>query len=496
MSARHLLSRSFTIAVTAVGFLVSGKAAAVQPLERFIEAARATSFEAREQQATSEQRDWEKDAALGRLLPSFSAVGVYQRNQYEVAVQLPGTTERLVISPYNQFDAFLQLDVPLVDLANYYRYSQAKHLARAAELQKELVGTELDRAVASSYYSYIGASALRGSAEQNLRMAQENADLVATRREVGVATELDVERARANVERARQDLADAELIRAVSARNLETLTGITPTAVTEYPEDDLHAEAPLQAWLSVRDTPSDRVQASLSEAAAAGRRAARAALLPKLSVNGQERLTNATGFAGRSSIYTLQAVLSWRLDYSTYASAQAQAAAAELQDIRAERTRRGLEDTIFDAYKRVEAGIVKSTAARAQAQAARKAAELALDRYRAGALTQLDVTQSQRDLFQAEAARIKADADLSLARVVLRVAAGKPPTDGLETSRASSLRSPLSEGPDPATRAGSLPVGSPAPASRGLESESRSPAQPSSDAAEPSSSPARPPVDL
>src|SRR5690606_17825483 len=241
-----------------------------------------------------------------------------------------------------------------------------------------------------------------------------------------------------------------------------------------------------------RDTPSDRVQAELSEASAAGRRAARAALLPTLSINGQERLTNATGFAGRSSIYTLQAVLSWRLDYGTYASAQAQAAADELQPIRSERARRGVEDTIFDAYKRVEAGIVKSTAARAQAKAALKAAELALDRYRAGALTQLDVTQSHRDLFQAEAARIKADADLSLARVVLRVVAGKPPTEGLPVARARSLSTEMSEGHQ-ATRAGNSPADSSVPASRG---ESRSPAEPSADAPSPSSSPASSPSDL
>lgn len=484
MSRSHLLSTSFKIAAFALGALLPGQALAVQPLEQFFDSARVRSFDAREQRATSEQRDWERGAALGRLLPSFSATGIYQRNQYEVAVQLPGSTQRLVISPYNQFDAFLQVDIPLVDLANYYRYDQAKHLAKAAELQKELVGTDLDRAVAGSYYSYVGASALCESAEQSLGMAQENAELVATRREVGVSTELDLERARANVERARQDLADAELIRSIAARNLETLSGITPTPVTEYPEDDLRTEVPLQTWLDSRDTPSDRVQARLSEASAAGKRAARAALLPTLSINGQERFTNATGFAGRSSMYTLQAVLSWRLDYGTYATAQAQAAADELQQIRSERARRGVEDTIFDAYKRVEAGIVKSTAARAQAAAARKAAELALDRYRAGALTQLDVTQSQRDLFQAQTARIQADADLSLARVILRVVAGKPPTEDLR----AAPRDPL-----PARRPSddaATPSSAPSPSAPSPDAAPPGPRVPPAD---PSRGPAPPP---
>ncbi len=435
---RRLLAGSTLLSL----LLLSLPASAVQPLETFLSAARSHSFQAREQKTRVHQRDWEQKAALGRLLPSFSARGVYQRNQYEVAVQLPGTDQRLVISPYNQLDASFQLDVPLVDLANYYRYSQAQHFAKAEALQQELVGIELDQAVANAYFSYVGASALRESAHESVHMAEENAALVQARREVGVATELDVSRARSNTERARRDLADAELVLSISARTLETFTGLSPAPVRDYPSDDLRTEAPLQSWLALRDTPADRVQAERREAADDGERAARATLLPTLGLVGQERLTNATGFAGRVSVYSVQAVLSWRLDYSSYASARAAAAATELEQIRTEQARRNVEDTIYEAYRRVEAGIAKSTAARAQAEAARHAAELSLDRYQAGALTQLDVTQSQRELFQAQAARIQADADLAFARIVLRVVAGRPATEALLATHAQPVTSP------------------------------------------------------
>jgi outer membrane protein len=243
---------------------------------------------------------------------------------------------------------------------------------------------------------------------------------------VGVALELDYERALANLERIRQDLADAVLMRDLAARNLETLSGISPTPATAYPEDDLRGEGDIAEWLATKETPMDRVQQRLTLAAASGRRAAASVLLPTLSVNGQQRFTNAAGFVGRTEYYTLQAVLSWRLDYGTFATAKAQAAAAEVQNIVSERMRRGLEDSIYDAYKRVEAGLAKSASARLQAAAARKAADLAVARYGVGAVTQLDVTQSQREAFQAEAGRIGADADLAYARALLRTAAGKP----------------------------------------------------------------------
>jgi outer membrane protein TolC len=101
-----------------------------------------------------------------------------------------------------------------------------------------------------------------------------------------------------------------------------------------------------------------------------------------------------------------------------------------VQGIRAERTQRAVLDATYGAFRRVQTGIVKSRSARAQATAARRAAELAADRYTAGAATQLDVTLAQRDAFLADAARIQADADLALSRVQLRLAAGQSPTSG------------------------------------------------------------------
>ena len=403
-------------------------AEATQPLETFLNAARAGGFDAREQAALVEQRSWEKEAALGRLLPAVSATGIYTRNQYESVIPAgPLSPVPLTITPQNQLDAVFALDVPIVDIASYHRYGQAKHLANAAEAERDVTAAEVEQIVARSYYAFVGASALVEAAERSLRSSEENLAYVLTRHAAGVATELDRERAKANVERARQDRTQAELVRTTAARNLETVSGITPTAVTEYPNDDLRPEAPLNEWLASRDTPSDRLQKHLSRAADSAKKAAASSLLPTLGASAQERISNATGFSGRTGSYTVQAVLSWRGDYGTYAAAQASASAADAQAVRAERSRRGVEDDIFDAYERVRAGIAKSASARAEAEASLRAERFAFSRYQAGAITQLDVSQAQRDAFQAQAARIQADADLAYSRVVLRSVAGKPP---------------------------------------------------------------------
>lgn len=421
----YLLSNSLKISALA---LIATPAFATQPLGDFISAAETQSFEARESSATVKQHHWEAEAARGRLLPSFTARGSATHNQFEAELPpgtFPGQTEPITITPQNQFDATFQVDVPLVDLASYQRFRQARHLAKASELSRDSTGQVVQQAVAQAYFTFLGASALVQASEKSLTSAEANLAFVETRGELGAATELDLAQAEANVERCKQDIADARLLRTTSARNLETLTGMMPEEPVDHPVDNLEPEKPLNQWLDERDTPRDRVQAELEKAAWASKKSASYALFPTLTASAQERISNAAGFSGQNASYSLSAVLTWRLDWSTYSTARSQAAAAEVQAISSERSRRSVEDTIFTAYHRVEAEIAKSAAARAREEAAERAARLSGDRYRAGTITQLDVIQSQRDAFNARAARIKADADLALARVLLRVSAGQ-----------------------------------------------------------------------
>ena len=423
-----------------VAFEADQVGGAQQPLDAFLERAKTQSFDSREALFTEQQRSSEADVALGRLVPAFTARGVYTRNQTEVAANLPTGTNpttmmpnppaRLVITPLNQLDAFLQLDVPIIDLASYHRYKAARALEAAASEQRGATNIDVSRSVAQAYYQFLGADALVQSARESIKAAEANLKNVDDRRAAGAATDLDHERAAASVARAEQDLADAELGAALAARSLETLSGLSPSAAQAMPEDDLHPEGSLAGWLSLAGgTPVQRVSERLAEAAEQNRKAASRALLPTLTGSAQERITNATGFSGKTATYTLLLTLNWRLDYGTVATRDAQQAALEVQRVRVERTKRATEDAAFAAFKRVEASVVKSRAARAQAAAATRAASLSADRYSAGVATQLDVTQAQRDAFLASAAKIQADADLAFSRAALRLATGVPISD-------------------------------------------------------------------
>ncbi len=426
---RRVLSRILSSSLALLA-LAPAVANATQPLESFLERSKTSAFDAREATATVRQRNSEADVALGKLAPVFTARGVYTRNQYEAAVQLPGSPDRLVITPYNQLDAYLQLDVPIIDLASYHRYKASRALAESSASQKEATTIDVSRSVTRAYYQFLGAAALVDSARESIKAAEANLKNVDDRRAAGAATDLDHERAAASLSRAEQDLADAELSAALAGRSLETLSGLSPDPAQPFPEDDLRAEGNLNNWVSLAgSTPAQRAQQKLGESAEQSRKAANRALLPTLTANAQERFTNATGFTGRNSAYTLQLILAWKLDYGTYATTDAQSAAFEVQRVRVERSKRASEDAAFEAFRRVETGVAKSRAARAQARAATRAAALSADRYSAGVATQLDVTQAQRDAFLASAAKIQADADLAFARASLRLAAGIPVSD-------------------------------------------------------------------
>jgi outer membrane protein TolC len=270
-------------------------------------------------------------------------------------------------------------------------------------------------------------SALRKSAERTLQAAQTNADLTRERRTGGVATALDVERAQADVERAKQNIADVELQIELANRSLRTLTSIEPSGESPVMrEDDLHEEAPLTQWESI-DSGIPAIDAATEQArsAYANAKAAKLSLIPLLTANFVERFTNATSFIGQPYYYTMMLNLVWRLDVPAIANIRIQSKLAEMADVRKERVRLLTHDQIHDAWQRVRTNIVKSHSARAQAKAAELAAQYANERYASGAGTQLDVIQARRDSFAAEVARIQADADLMLARALLRLNAGQ-----------------------------------------------------------------------
>ncbi|MDB5216719.1 MAG: outer rane efflux protein [Myxococcaceae bacterium] len=428
--------RGWVVVAAILGTTVASPAYALQPLEAFIASSKQNNPDNKEASAIERQRDAQRDVATAAYLPSFTAQGVYTRNQYEAAFALPGGPT-FVITPLNGLDAYFTLTVPIVNVGAWEQRRAATANKEAAAATRANTQVTVESNVTQAYYQLLGSEAVLFAAKKSLEAADGNLRIVRDRKELGTASELDLQRATADLARAQQNVATGDQGVINARRSLESVARLTPEPATRenYREDDLRDEPPLNAWLG---RPSDDLVAVRPallavDAAEKTRSATRAAWLPTISATGQEHVTNAGGFTGNTMIYTLQATANWRLDFSLGPNVAAQTAAVSAAEAREDKARRAAEDAIYQAWYEVRAEIEKARGARAELKAAALAQDLARDRYQAGVATQLEVVQAQRDYFSAGVSQAQADFNLQFARAQLRLASKR--TGNGESSR-------------------------------------------------------------
>lgn len=405
--------------------LVAARAAALQPLDAFLEGARAASTSSRQAGFVAQQRAEEATASLGSVLPSLSASGTATRNEKAVSLAT-GQGTSIVIQPLDQVTGSVSLSVPILDAAGWARWTADRATASAARESARSTRLQVEGQVANAYYTLVGAGSLARARARSLTTAEQDLALTRTKREEGTATALDVSRAEAEVEKVRQQVADAELTGALARRTLRTLTRVDAEGEAEDLTDDLRAEEPLARWEGAARTGSAVIAVAGAERAAADAQAgaAKLALLPTVTGSATEYASSSGGLTGQSQYHTFTANLTWTFDLTSVANIRARGSAAEAARVAERAAGDQALDDVHEAWQRVATGIAKSRSARAQAAAATTAAEVARERYAAGTGTQLELVQAERDRLDAEASRIQADADLAYQRAALRLAAG------------------------------------------------------------------------
>ena len=414
------------MALFAACFLLGAPPArALQPLDAFLASARTRSPDALEVQANLAQQQAQQDLALGRVLPGVAVRGSITRNQYDVLLDL-GPGQRVTIVPLHQLDGLATLTVPLFDAAGFERAGAAKTAAHAAEQQLSAVRLQIEAQVAQDYYQLIANQALLTASQRALEVSNASLRLAQARYDAGSGPVLDLDRARADVELQTQQVAAAGLQIALAARALESASNLAPDTSASPPlDDDLHAEPPLASFEGdLERLPAVAAAAQSTRAAEQQATAQRFALLPTVAATLVERGTSAPGFTGHELTWQAALGFNWALDFTSAANIRSQSAAADAAHARELRVRLQARDAIHRQWETVAASIARGRSARAGRAAAAHAAEQARDRFQAGAITQLELLQAQRDLFTADVARIQADADLINARAQLRLSAG------------------------------------------------------------------------
>lgn len=366
--------------------------------------------------ANEAQRDLAEAAvtrARALLLPSFAASGGYTRNEFEVAVRVPGmdgSVQNNVITPYDQWDARFALRVPILDIASISRLQGAEASRDAVEERMRIQDNSIVLGVGMACAHLEETKALLLATQKNLEATQSLLDVTEARLRAGLVSELEVLRIKAQRSKAVQIQSEVELKRLLAEQEMSYWVGRSDVQCGSVDEIKIIAMP--------ADTDTFELRASLHDFDASGHEqdAAWQSFFPVLVGAASERVTNAAGF-GRTSQWALSLNLEWRLDFGQWAIVQTAEAAHALK--RAEQLQVAHDEAL--AFEETNARLVLQarvvTAMADTHEAMAQAFRVAEQRYKSGLGTQLDVTQALNDAMSAESAWLSARYALALEKL-------------------------------------------------------------------------------
>lgn len=329
------------------------------------------------------------------------------------------------------FDAGWELDL-------FGRQRRAAEAARA-DLDAEwanladaqvLVAAE----VARNYFELRGAQKRIAVAENTLHNLRDTQKLTETRWELGAGSELEVQSSRARLKAIEADIPLLEVAQAQYRHRLAVLLGLRPEAMEGMlAPRDVPAFAKALPLGDTRELLRQRADVRVAErrlaAATARVGVATADLFPRLSLSGFVGFLggDASGLVnGSNKAWSLTPSLSWSAFDLGSVRARLKASKAEAEGVAAQYEQAvllALEDT-ENALTRYAKQQARLAIIAEQAQAARRAEQLAQIRYREGSEDFLTLLDAQRTQLAADDALAAAEADVNVSVVAVYKALG------------------------------------------------------------------------
>ena len=363
-------------------------------------------------------------AALGvarsELYPTLSAAALARASRSDVLVDNAFQREKIR-------SAALALDLTYM-LFDFGGRAGRIDSARAETLAANFAFNDTHRTiifqVSDGYYRLLNASGQEDAARSSLANAQAVQGSAEDRLQNGLATLPDVLEARSATAQADYELQVALGAREIALGDLAMVLGTRPTAdLHVQPLDDVVQPDSIGTSVdeaidrAVAQRPDLRQQLAEIRSTDARTREARAALYPTLNVRAQpapELLrglrgtfpwAHADGVFGGVGLSMDWTVLDGGARRRALAEAQADAAAARA---RVDSTRDQIANDVWTAYSRFTTAQRRRQAASALLDSAGQSYAAALESYRLGLRSLLDVTAAQRTLAQARSADVLA----------------------------------------------------------------------------------------
>lgn len=321
----------------------------------------------------------------------------------------------------------------------------ARAMTRAEDFQVEAAGDNLITRTSAAYFNTLTQLETLSAALAAEAALRKQFDYASKRLEVGLAPITDVHEARAQYQNARANTILARTAVDDAYQSLVELTGKPITTLKGLPNNwkpVMPAGGDSEGWVrsALQNNPTLMATQAQIDAADASVEGARAARLPKVTLNGgygYQRTDGTSKFSGTgfsvsnpidSSGWgpTVGVAVTVPLWTSGAIESQVRQALArrDVASDQLEAQRRGLVRNTRGAYNRLYAGISEVEARRLALVAAKEAYDASQVGLEVGTRTVLDVLMNQQNLFNAQRAYAQAKYNFLQSRLLLAQAAG------------------------------------------------------------------------
>jgi outer membrane protein len=386
--------------------------------------------------AEAEQRIRE---ARGALLPNLSAAVAEDRRTQNLetfgfSLPLPpGQSLPPKIGPVDVFDARLKASTPIFDPAGVVRVQAVRAAAAGTQADVRTAAEGSGARAALAYVTAQRAAATVAARREDVRLAGELVTLAQAQLDRGVATALDVTRARTQLAAAQGLLSVAQNQFDQAQVNLARAMGIdprTPIALADaLGPNTAAATVPADETAALRAAEVNRPELKSAEAqqraAQLGSRAIQAERLPRLDLAADYGLS---GLNPRDAFptYNLAVQVSAPLfdGFRREARLQQQELTAREARVRVEDVRAQVQAEVRSALLDVANGQDQQRIAAERLRLANEELSQAQERFANGLATNIEVINAQQNLVRAKDAVIDAQAASAAARVNLARATG------------------------------------------------------------------------
>lgn len=308
----------------------------------------------------------------------------------------------------------------------------------AAARRRDIAGLATDEAAAAltlattqMFGRVVAAQAARRAAEAGVETAREDLARAERRRDAGMVSDADVLDLAVHVADLRQRAIQAGGDAAVARAELNRLMGAPidrDYQLVEPSVADAGGELPLDVLLAEAEDarPEIRRAVAAQQLADAGRRQARAAIIPHVAAQAGFDVSG-TRFNDRASSWMVGGELRWSLSLggAERARTESAAAAAARAGAEADEARATVQVEVVSALRRLEAARARQTVGRAAVDQSRESQRIIRDRFEAGLAGVNDLLRASAAVLDADAQRTSALLDTVNSEAMLRRALGR-----------------------------------------------------------------------